>query len=173
MPTSSLPITVIVNNVVLAPPPSPPTTPFGGDVGGVAGSSAPARTTPTLQNFASQQIAVPFQIGQSGSIDTVSNLSAVAAQEISTILSTVPGSRVMRPTFGSSAYAVLFEPIQDDLDGIAEQLREALAAQVQNSTIQAVSCAHDFLVPSQINITVSYQVGPFPTTETTVVSVNN
>lgn len=164
-------ITIIVNNVV-APPTSPPTSPFDTPASLASGiSNAPARTTPTLQNFASEVLQVPFQIGQDGAIATVSNLSAIAVQEIHSVIATIPGERLMRPGYGSNAHNMIFEPLQDDVDGIAEEIRNSLNGQVVNSTIQLVQCMHDPLDPSQINISVQFVVGPFQTVESTVASV--
>jgi phage baseplate assembly protein W len=80
-------------------------------------------------------IKVPFQVGETGSIATITDPTVLAAQEIKTVLLTSLGERLMRPTVGSGFNARLFAPLEN-ADFYTAMVMDALNKQCILSTIQ-------------------------------------
>ena len=69
----------------------------------------------------------PIQIGSQGGISLTTEINEIM-QAIRIILSTTPGQRVMRPTFGSRLHELILEPNDGATAALAESYaRDALA----------------------------------------------
>lgn len=112
-------------------------------------------------------IRVPFQINDSGSVVSVSTPEKIIEQKIIDILTTSRFERVMRPEYGSGAYDLLFEPVDelvygefrtDALDEINRNLTSASVIDI--SIAPARQPYFDDDVSSTIEITVRYMSRP-------------
>lgn len=72
------------------------------------------------------QIRVPFGVDADGRIAVVSNDVAVDRQNLLTLVSTQPGERAMRPTYGVSTRSLLFE-------GADVALAEAVSSEIETA----------------------------------------
>ena len=78
------------------------------------------------KNFLGSGLNFPLRANARGELALVSNEEDVE-QAIRIILSTRPGERVMRPTFGCRAHELLFEPASPStISLLQEYVREAL-----------------------------------------------
>lgn len=59
----------------------------------------------------SREIAVPFSFDRSGGVATVSDPDVQLRQHVNALMRTIPGERVMKPTFGVSLLEWVFENI--------------------------------------------------------------
>lgn len=71
-----------------------------------------------------KQLAFPFQIDRTGRTGYAEAKREVREQ-LEQILFTVPGERVMRPTFGSGAAQLVFEPAGAQLTASTQHLVQA------------------------------------------------
>ena len=71
-------------------------------------------------------LSFPLQINPQGGLSLTSEVDEIM-QAITIILSTIPGQRVMRPTFGSRLHELVFSPNSQETAALAERYaREAL-----------------------------------------------
>lgn len=112
-------------------------------------------------------IRIPFQVNDSGSVGSVSTPEKIIEQKIIDILTTSRFERVMRPEYGSGAYDLLFEPVDelvygefrtDALDEINRNLTSASVVDVIIAPAQQ-PYFNDSL-SSTIEITVRYMSRP-------------
>jgi phage baseplate assembly protein W len=79
------------------------------------------------KEFLGQGLAFPLQLNPRGELALAAGLTDIE-QSINIILGTVPGERVMRPTFGCRAWELLFSPNQAVTQSLmAEYVRDSLA----------------------------------------------
>jgi len=70
--------------------------------------------------------AFPLQIGRHGGLSLTTEVDEIQ-QAIRIILTTVPGERVMRPTFGSRLHELVFAPVNAETLALAKRyVEEAL-----------------------------------------------
>lgn len=90
------------------------------------------------REFLGQGFAFPVQVSPRGAILLAAGDSDIE-QSIRIILGTIPGERVMRPTFGCRAWELLFDPNHAAAHGLMEQfVREALVMWEPRITVQSV-----------------------------------
>jgi phage baseplate assembly protein W len=72
------------------------------------------------------EIRVPFAIGTSGGISTTTDPATQAAQHLISVIGTSLTERVMRPSYGTSAQATLFDADDpSDQAVLASEIQEA------------------------------------------------
>lgn len=112
-------------------------------------------------------IRIPFQITSAGSVGAVSTPDRIVEQKIIDILTTARFERVMRPDYGSGAYDLLFEPVDDlvygefkmdALDEVNRNLTNASVVDLQIAPTQFPYFNED--TSSTIEITVRYITKP-------------
>lgn len=85
-----------------------------------------------------------FKKTNSGNIKKTNTIETID-QSIKTILSTVPGERVMLPTFGSKLKYLLFEPMNPDTALlIASEIRERISIWEDRVFVQDVYIQPDY-----------------------------
>ncbi|HEY1293397.1 MAG TPA: GPW/gp25 family protein [Chloroflexota bacterium] len=100
--------------------------------------------------------AYPFQIDATGRTAACDEEDFVR-QAVEQVLFTIPGERVNRPTFGSAAHTLVFEPASQEQATTVQYLIQAALQQwlgelvsVENIQVQAAD--------SMLHITVQYQI---------------
>lgn len=100
----------------------------------------------------------PPQIGAQGGLALTREVSEVE-QSILIILSTTPGERVMRPTFGSRLHELLFEPANPrTLSLVEDYIREALGMWEPRIETDSVTAYLDHGTIGRILIDIEYTV---------------
>lgn len=121
------------------------------------------------------EIAQPFQIDSTGAVAFDADPRRWAINHILAILLTIPGERVMRPTYGVGIYRFVFEnddPIEEQ--NIIADFNTQIATYEPNITITEV----EFVRQSEPNYSgivimmISFTVGNSPTTYTFSVNLN-
>ena len=101
---------------------------------------------------------LPIAVDDRGRIEMVSDDESVR-QSIWTILSTVPGERVMRPDFGCGLAELVFAPNTSGTAGqIMSAVREALIQWEPRIDVLEVDAVPDDTQPNLLLIAVSYLV---------------
>lgn len=110
-------------------------------------------------------ISVPFRIADNGRVAVTTDIEEAARQRILDVLVTTKGERVMRPIYGSGAYDLLFEPVDDLLygefriDAMNELNLNVSGVAVQNIIVEPATpyLTDDFL--TTLDVSVQYKVG--------------
>lgn len=112
------------------------------------------------RDFLGQGFAFPMQVGALGRIRLATGEEDIA-QSIHIILSTVPGERVMRPTFGCRAWELLFDPNHAATHSLMEQyVREALAMWEPRIVVIEVRAARDPHEGQRMTVRIDYEIKP-------------
>jgi phage baseplate assembly protein W len=110
-------------------------------------------------------------VSPSGAVDLVSE-SAALRQSILLLLATVPGERVMRPTYGCALDRLVFAPNDDTTAGMAiYAVRSALESWEPRVQIIALDATRDPDDPSTLSIELSYRAKTSAVVDTVAVSV--
>jgi hypothetical protein len=79
-----------------------------------------------MKNMIGKRVGFPFRLSDRNRISLVGDDTAIR-QSIFLIIHTVPGERVMHPTFGCEIHSLIFAPANDETAILAERyVREAL-----------------------------------------------
>jgi uncharacterized protein len=88
----------------------------------------------------SVEILQPFQLTSSGSVAITTNPSVQAQQHVSSLVSTVPGERVMLPTYGVSLAGLVFAPNDPAvIQTIQQDVTNAVNTWEPSLTVQSVT----------------------------------
>jgi phage baseplate assembly protein W len=99
-----------------------------------------------------------FILSPSGRLETVEDDRAIR-QAIILLLSTRPGERVMRPTYGCSLHRLVFAPNDDTTAGLAiHHVRQALQRWEKRIVILKLDATRDPEVPERLSIMLQYRV---------------
>jgi hypothetical protein len=98
----------------------------------------------------------PFQIDATGRTARCAE-EAFVRQAVEQVLFTIPGERINRPTFGSAAHTLVFEPASEEQATtvqylIQAALQQSLAELIDIQTIQVEA------IDAMLQITVQYQI---------------
>ena len=121
------------------------------------------------------EIAQPFQIDSTGAVAFDADPRRWAINHILAILLTIPGERVMRPTYGVGIYRFVFEnddPIEEQ--NIIADFNTQIATYEPNINIMDVEFTRP-MVPNfsgVVTMQISFTVGNSPTAYTFDVSLN-
>jgi phage baseplate assembly protein W len=100
----------------------------------------------------------PVRVGDDGTIASTAGDDAVR-QAIWMILSTAPGERVMRPTFGAGLADLVFAPNTPTTHGlVASSVRSALLEEEPRIDVVDVVVSADPALPTRLLIEVGYTV---------------
>jgi phage baseplate assembly protein W len=101
--------------------------------------------------------ATGFQVTPNGRIDTVSDDLAIR-QSILLLLSTTPGERVMRPTYGCPLERFVFAPNDDTTAGLAmHEVRTAIERWEPRVEIVSIGAGPDVDDMTRLVVDVSYR----------------
>lgn len=99
-----------------------------------------------------------IQISPAGRIEMVSEANSIR-QSILMILSTIPGERVMRPTYGCHINRLMFWPNDDTTAGLAiHYVSRALERWEPRIDIEKVDAQRDPHSPSRMNVVLVYRI---------------
>lgn len=97
-------------------------------------------------------------LSPSGRIEMAAEDASIR-QAILLLISTVPGERVMRPTYGCELYKLLFAPNDDAAAGLAAHyVRRALEYWEPRIDLQRVDAERDPAYPERLRVFVEYRV---------------
>lgn len=88
-------------------------------------------------------ISLPFSFNVSGSVNTTSLYQRQWADRVLGVVFTLPGERVMRPSFGSQAKASVFEPEGSVVDFVTRTISSAFGQFLPSLTLLNVSVSRD------------------------------
>jgi phage baseplate assembly protein W len=101
--------------------------------------------------------AAGFQVTPNGRIDTVSDDLAIR-QSILLLLSTTPGERVMRPTYGCPLERFVFAPNDDTTAGLAmHEVRTAIERWEPRVEIVSINAGPDVDDMTRLVVDVTYR----------------
>jgi uncharacterized protein len=104
-------------------------------------------------------IAFPFAVGNGGNVKTVTSEESKHALRVRSVLGTLKGERVMRPTFGSDISKRVFDNHKEISNAISEDVRLAFAQWLYGLNLIDVSVG-----PLELDGTVQVQVKYAPPT---------
>jgi len=100
----------------------------------------------------------PIQIGPTGGL-ALTNMDNEISQAIRIILTTIPGERVMRPTFGSRLHELAFAPINSETMALARRfVEQALRMWEPRIELMTVDVISDDEQPGCLLIKMEYQI---------------
>jgi uncharacterized protein len=103
-------------------------------------------------------IAFPMGVDHTGAIAMSSGPDDVEGA-IRVVLSTAPGERLMRPTFGCRIWELLFEPINaNTLGRMSHAVREAVAEWEPRVEVEEVDVQPDSAVDGAVRIGLTYRI---------------
>ncbi len=114
----------------------------------------------TLQDreFIGQGLAFPLQLSPRGGVALATGVNEIE-QSIRIILGTIPGERVMRPTFGCRAWELVFDPGHSATASLMSlYVREALAMWEPRITLDDVTAGVDSLVNGGMLVQIKYTI---------------
>ena len=110
------------------------------------------------REFIGQGIAFPFRANARGDVALSAGVVDIE-QSIRVILSTVPGERVMRPTFGCRAWELVFDPNHAATHALmTEYVREALTMWEPRITVERVDSFRDPKRPEVLIVEIRYAI---------------
>jgi len=110
------------------------------------------------REFIGQGLAFPLQFNARGEIALVTGPADIE-QAIRIILGTVPGERVMRPTYGCPLHRLIFLPNDDTTAGLAiHYIRRALERWEPRVDILYLDATRHPESPAELVITLRYRV---------------
>jgi phage baseplate assembly protein W len=110
------------------------------------------------REFIGQGLAFPLQFNARGELALVSGPADIE-QAIRIILGTVPGERVMRPTFGCRAWELLFSPNEAVTQSLmVEYVREALAMWEPRIEVRSVVAYRDPQRDGGMLVEIDYEI---------------
>jgi hypothetical protein len=110
------------------------------------------------REFIGQGLAFPFQISARGEVALAAGINDIE-QSIRIILGTIPGERVMRPTFGCRAWELLFDPNNAATQALmADYVRDALEVWEPRVNVQQVSAYFHEDQPEAMIVDIEYEV---------------
>jgi phage baseplate assembly protein W len=107
--------------------------------------------------FSSSDSEAGLQVSATGQIETVEEEAALR-QSILLLLSTIPGERVMRPTYGCDLYRLAFSPNNDTTAGLAiHYVRQAISRWEPRVEIVRLDAARNDAQPDRLDIVLDYR----------------
>jgi bisphosphoglycerate-independent phosphoglycerate mutase (AlkP superfamily) len=111
-------------------------------------------------------IKIPFGTDFSGKIAFTNDQNTTARQQITDVLVTSKGDRVMKPTYGANAMDLLFEPVDNlvfaefRMDAIGELSRSLTGVSVQDLVVKPSDSNSFDDYDTTLEVAVRYSVGP-------------
>jgi phage baseplate assembly protein W len=115
-------------------------------------------TTPDPRAFRGKGLAFPLAITPQGKIATAQNETKIE-QAMWLILSTAPGERLMRPSYGCGVHDLVFQPNTPQTAArIVDQVRSGLSLQEPRISVLDVTSETSADDPSLLLIRVDYRI---------------
>lgn len=114
----------------------------------------------TIRNreFLGRGLAFPLQVNPRGGLALAGGEHDIE-QAIRTILSTVPGERVMRPEFGCRIHELVFAPHNAATEGlVVHYVEEAMERWEPRVEVQEVDIATDLHQDGALRVEIKYQI---------------
>lgn len=112
----------------------------------------------TSADFIGQGFGFPMRVDHTGKIALAAGDDAIAEGIIS-VLSTAPGERVMRPSFGCTIWDMLFDPINaSTLGRMEDAVRDAVAQWEPRVALEEVEVSPDPQRPGSVQIALEYRI---------------
>lgn len=114
-------------------------------------------------------IKMPFGTDFSGKIAFTNDQNITARQQITDVLVTGKGDRVMKPTYGAGAMDLLFEPVDNlvfsefRMDALGELSRSLTGVSVQDLVVKPSEAGSFDDYDTTLQVAVRYKVGPLTT----------
>jgi hypothetical protein len=106
-------------------------------------------------------IRTPFQLDYTGRVALTDDPSTVLEQQITDLLVTYRGQRVMRPEHGADLEGFIFSPMRDDVITLkADEVHGVLARGISFGEIVAVRMVPYTDAESSIRLSVFYRLSP-------------
>jgi hypothetical protein len=106
-------------------------------------------------------IRLPLQLDYTGRVSTTTDPGTIIEQQITDLLVTYRGQRVMFPDHGADLEGFIFSPIQDEVMGLkADEIHGVLVRGISFGEIVAVRMAPMVETESSIRLTVYYRLSP-------------
>ena len=110
------------------------------------------------KEFVGQGLAFPLQVNARGELALVTGATDIE-QSIGIILGTIPGERVMRPTFGCRAWELIFAPNNAATQSLLiTYVRQALEFWEPRIELTDVDVATDENEPSALLVEIKYEI---------------
>ena len=110
------------------------------------------------KEFVGQGLAFPLQVNPRGELSLVTGSTDIE-QAIGIILGTIPGERVMRPTFGCRAWELIFSPNDADTQTLLVlYVRNALEFWEPRITLTDVIVNTDINNESALLVEINYEI---------------
>lgn len=109
------------------------------------------------QNFVGRGFSFPMRVDPSGNIALAEGHDELVGS-MKMVLSTAPGERVMRPTFGCRIWELVFAPVNANTIGLMNlAVREALGQWEPRIDVEDVRSVPDPDDPSRVLIAIDYR----------------
>ena len=106
-------------------------------------------------------IRTPFQLDYTGRVSITDDPATIIEQQITDLLVTYRGQRVMRPEHGADLEGFIFAPIRNDVMGLkADEIHGILTAGISFGEIIAVRMVPVQDAESSIRLQVYYRLSP-------------
>jgi hypothetical protein len=106
-------------------------------------------------------IRTPFQLDYTGRVAITDDPTTILEQQITDLLVTYRGQRVMRPDHGADLEGFIFSPLRDDLISLkADEVHGVLARGIAFGEIVAVRMVPIEGAQSSIRLIVHYRLSP-------------
>lgn len=110
-----------------------------------------------MKNLIGKRVGFPFRLNDRNRISLIGDDTAIR-QSIFLIIHTIPGERVMRPTFGCEIHALIFAPANEETVILAERyVREALTRWEPRITLDNIQVAAGNSSYGEIVINITYR----------------
>ena len=115
-------------------------------------------TTPDPRAFRGKGLAFPLAVTPQGKIATAQNETKIE-QAMWLILSTAPGERLMRPSYGCGVHDLVFQPNTPQTAArIVDQVRSGLSLQEPRISVLDVTSETSADDPSLLLIRIDYRI---------------
>lgn len=106
-----------------------------------------------------RSLLIPLQYDHTGRLATTDNPARILEQQVTDMLVTYRGERLMRPGHGADLLSFIFSPVRNDLMGFkADEVRTYLNAKIPFGRIVSVNMTPVEGMESTVRLTVFYQV---------------
>jgi uncharacterized protein len=110
------------------------------------------------KEFVGQGLAFPLQVNPRGELSLVTGSTDIE-QAIGIILGTIPGERVMRPSFGCRAWELIFAPNNAATQGLlTTYVRQALEFWEPRIQLSDIEVTTDDSDPSALLVEIKYTI---------------
>ena len=122
-----------------------------------------------MANNTEVAIAMPFALDNYGNVRKTYDQTKIWADRVRSVIGTLRGERVMRPTFGSSIPTHVFDTDAVAVENISREVRAAFASHLPRLSLSEVNVSFDDSTAT-VNIEVIYDL-PNQTQVTTNVGI--